>query len=111
MSVSDRGNLWATAPAAPAPNPYKLDMREFDLVRLLGRGLDLADIAELLGVTGRSVQLQRERIMLKLGARNLAHLEHIVSTLGRLDADWTETVYLDDFSDDGDDEPDLVFAD
>ena len=113
MQFSDRGNLWANAPSASAANPYQLDAREFDVARLLGRGLGLAEIAETLGLTGRAVLARRERLMAKLGARNLAHLEHIISTLGRLESDWSETVYLDDFSDGlaSDEEPDLIFAD
>jgi len=112
VPASDRGNLWATAPSASSSNPYQLSPREFDVARLLGRGLGLVEIAELLGISGRSVLAQRERLMAKLGARNLAHLEHIIATLGRLDSDWSETVYLDDFSDGlADEEPDLIFAD
>lgn len=111
MPVSDRENLWAIAPSASSSNPYGLSTREFDIARLVARGLDLVEIAETLGLSGRSVLLERERLMLKLGARNLAHLEHIVSTLGHLDSDWTELVYVDDFTDDGTEAPDLVFAD
>lgn len=107
MSVPDRGNLWLAAPSVAASNPYHLDRREFDVMRLIGRGMDLPEIAEALAISGRSALAQRERIMAKFGARNLAHLEHIVATMGRLDSDWPETVYLDDFSD----EPDIVFAD
>lgn len=110
MQFSDRGNLWASAPSS---NPYGLNSREFEIARMLGRGLGLAEIAETLALSGRTVLAQRERLMQKLGARNLAHLEHIIATLGRLDSDWSETVYLDDLSDGlaSDAEPDLIFAD
>ncbi len=112
MPASDRGNLWAPAPSAPSSNPYQLTAREYDVARMLGRGLGLVEIAETLGISGRSVLAQRERLMAKLGARNLAHLDHIISTLERLESDWSETVYLDDFSDGlADEESDLIFAD
>lgn len=110
--MSGRGNLWATAPSATL-NPYGLNSREFDVARMLGRGLGLAEIAETLGLSGRSVLAQRERLMQKFNARNLAHLEHIIATLGPLDTDWSETVYLDDLSAGlaSDEESDLIFAD
>jgi DNA-binding CsgD family transcriptional regulator len=113
VSASDREHLWATAPSAVSSNPYQLTAREFDVARMLGRGLGVAEIAETLGLSGRSVLAQRERLMEKLGARNLAHLEHIIATLERLDSDWSESVYLDDFSDGlaDEEEPDLIFAD
>ena len=113
MHFSDRGNQWAAAPTASALNPYGLSAREFDVARLLGRGLGLAEVAETLGLSGRRVLAERERLMQKLRARNLAHLEHIIATLGQLDTDWSGTVYLDDLSDGltADAESDLVFAD
>lgn len=113
MRFSDREGLWANAPSPSFSNPYNLSASEFDVARMIGRGLGLAEIAETLGLTGRSVLAQRDRLMQKLGARNTAHLEHIISTLGRLDSDWSETVYLDDFSDGlaDDEKPDLIFAD
>lgn len=113
MRFSDRESLWANAPSASCSNPYNLSAGEFDVARMLGRGLGFAEIAETLGLSGRSVLAQRDRLMQKLGARNTAHLEHIISTLGRLDSDWSESVYLDDDSDGlaDDEEPDLIFAD
>jgi DNA-binding CsgD family transcriptional regulator len=107
VSAFDSQHLWAPAVAA---NPYDLDAREFDIVRLIGRGFDLAEIAETLGLTGRTVLASRERLMQKLGARNLAHLDHIVSTLGHADLGASEVVYLEDYAE-GADESDLVFAD
>ena len=110
MSTSDGANLRAEAPSSY--NPYGLTTREFDVARMLGRGLGVVEIAETLGISGRSVIAQRERLMQKLGARNFIHLEHIISPLGRLESDWSETVYLDDFSDGlADEETDLIFAD
>jgi len=113
VPASDREDLWAIAPSASSSNPYQLTVREFDVARMIDRGLGVAEIAETLDISGRSVLAQRDRLMEKLGARNLAHLEHIIATLDRLDSDWSETVYLDDLSDGLADEAgaDLVFAD
>ena len=113
VRYSDRESLRAHAPSASWSNPYNLSSGEFDVARLLGRGLGLAEIAETLGLTGRSTLSLRDRLMQKLGARNLAHLEHIISTLGRIDTDWSETIYLDDGSDGlaDDEEPEVIFAD
>lgn len=110
MRFSDRGNLWATAPSPSSQNPYGLTPGEFNVGRLLGRGLGLAEIAETLGMSGRAVLAERDRLMRKLGAHNFAHFEHIVATLTGLDSDWSENVYLDDTSDGLDDE-DIVFVD
>jgi len=111
VPFSDRENLLAVAPSPTASNPYGLSTGEFNVARMMGRGLGLAEIAEALGVTARSVHAQRERLMLKLRARNVAHLEHIIATLVGIDADWSEAVTLDDASDDLVDFEDLIFAD
>jgi len=111
VRFSDRGNLRAYAPSASLHNPYDLSTGEFNVARMLGRGLGLAEIAETLGMTGRSVLAQRDRLMQKLGARNLAHLEHIIATLIGIDSDWSETVYLDDSSDGLSDDDDLIYLD
>ena len=111
MRFSDCGNLRAYAPSASLQNPYDLSSGEFDVARMLGRGLGLAEIAETLGMTGRSVLAQRDRLMQKLGARNLTHLEHIIATVIGIDSDWSETVYLDDTSDGLAEDEDLNFAD
>lgn len=113
MRFSDRGSLRANAPSASFSNPYNLSAGEFDVSRLIGRGLGLAEIAETLGLTGRSTLVLRDRLMHKLGARNEAHLEHIISTLAPLDTDWSESVYLDDYTQGlaDDAEPEVIFAD
>lgn len=111
MPFSDREKLRAVAPSASAGNPYGLNASELNVARMMGRGLGLAEIAETLGITGRSVRAQRDRLMQKLHARNLAHLEHIIATLIGVDADWSEAVTLDDSADDPVDFEDLIFAD
>jgi DNA-binding CsgD family transcriptional regulator len=111
VRFSDSGNLRAIAPSASPHNPYDLSPGEFNVARMLGRGLGLAEIAETLGMSGRSVLAQRDRLMQKLRARNLAHFEHIIATLIGLDTDWSESVYLDDTSDGLADDEDIVFAD
>jgi DNA-binding CsgD family transcriptional regulator len=111
VRFSDREHLRAIAPSASPQNPYDLSPGEFNVARMLGRGLGLAEIAETLGMTGRSVLAQRDRLMQKLRARNLAHLEHIIATMVGVDSDWSEAVYIDDFSDGLADVEDLIFAD
>lgn len=111
MPFSDRENLRAVAPSPATSNPYGLSSGEFNVARMMGQGLGLAEIAEALGITGRSVHAQRERLMLKLRARNLAHLEHIIATLVDFDSDWSEAVTLDDSADDHADFEDLIFVD
>jgi DNA-binding CsgD family transcriptional regulator len=100
VTFSEREKLQAVAFAVSAHNPYGLNAGEFNVARMLGRGLGLAEIAETLGMTGRSVLAHRDRLMQKLHARNQAHLEHIIATLIGVDYDWSESVYLDDLSDD-----------
>ena len=111
LRFSDSNNLRAEAPSASPYNPYGLTPVEFNVARMLGRGLGLAEVAEMLGLSGRSVLAQRDRLMLKLRARNIAHFEHIIATLTGLQSDWSETVYLDDDSDGLADDTDIVFAD
>jgi len=111
MGFSDSQHLRAAAPAAAPYNPYGLSSVEFNVARMIGRGLGLAEIAEMLGMSGRSVLAQRDRLMVKLRARNVAHFEHIIATLTGLQSDWSETVYLDDDSDGLSDDKDIVLAD
>jgi len=110
MGFSDSQHLRAAAPADSQCNPYGLSQVEFSVARMLGRGLGLAEVAETLGMSGRSVLAQRDRLMVKLRARNVAHFEHIIATLTGLQSDWSETVYLDDSDGLGDDDA-IVFAD
>jgi DNA-binding CsgD family transcriptional regulator len=114
MPYFDHGNLWAVLPGASLSNPRGLNTSETELARMIVSGLGIAEIADILGLTGRSVLSIRERLMQKLGAHSLAHLENILSSAGMSEDELSEAIYLDDFTDekaDLDDEPDLIFLD
>ena len=53
-----------------------LTAREVEIVRLLAEGKVNKEIAVMLGITARTVETHRARIMLKLGAHSLAELIH-----------------------------------
>ena len=57
--------------ARPATTP-----RELEIVRLLAEGKTNKEIAALLGITVRTVETHRAKIMLKLGLHSLAELVH-----------------------------------
>lgn len=56
----------------------RLTARERDVVLLLAEGLHNVEVAERLGISPRTVEVHKARIMAKLGARNLAQLVRIV---------------------------------
>lgn len=62
--------------------------REIEIIRLLAEGKSNKEIAALLGITVRTVETHRAKIMLKLGLHSLAELIHyalhneIISTKG-----------------------------
>jgi FixJ family two-component response regulator len=51
-----------------------LTARERDVLPLLLEGLHHRDVAERLGISARTVEIHKARIMDKTGARNLAEL-------------------------------------
>jgi DNA-binding NarL/FixJ family response regulator len=53
-----------------------LTAREVEIVRLLAEGKVNKQIAAMLGITARTVETHRARIMLKLGVHSLAELIH-----------------------------------
>jgi DNA-binding NarL/FixJ family response regulator len=57
--------------AGPATTP-----RELEIVRLLAAGKTNKEIGALLGITVRTVETHRAKIMLKLGLHSLAELVH-----------------------------------
>jgi DNA-binding NarL/FixJ family response regulator len=57
--------------AGPATTP-----RELEIIRLLAEGKTNKEIAALLGITVRTVETHRAKIMLKLGLHSLAELVH-----------------------------------
>src|SRR5713226_8166820 len=67
--------------AASEPKRRKLAQgrptpREVEIVRLLGEGRTNKEIAEALGITVRTVETHRAKIMLKLGLHSLTELVH-----------------------------------
>ena len=54
----------------------RITPRELEIVRLLAEGKVNKEIAALLGITVRTVETHRAKIMLKLGLRSLAELIH-----------------------------------
>ena len=65
-SKNQRGES-ASTPATP---------REVEVIRLLAEGKSNKEIAALLGITVRTVETHRAKIMLKLGLHSLAELIH-----------------------------------
>lgn len=59
---------------APAPDLACLTGRERDVLRLLAQGGRTKDIAATLGISAKTVETYRGRVMLKLGIDNLAGL-------------------------------------
>lgn len=63
----------ADAPPAPAALPT-LSSREREVMALVVEGCDNRQIGERLGISFRTVEVHKGRLMSKLGARNLAEL-------------------------------------
>ncbi|MBC5784633.1 response regulator transcription factor [Ramlibacter sp. USB13] len=67
-----------TRPAATA-----LSQREREVLALVVDGVDNRGIGERLGISPRTVEVHKSRIMTKLGARNLAELMRIANAAGK----------------------------
>lgn len=65
------------APATDAPAGPRLSARERQVMALLVRGLHNRRIAEELGISPRTVEVHKARVMAKLGAANLVELVRI----------------------------------
>ena len=59
-----------------------LTERERGVMELLVQGLHNRDVAERLGISPRTVEIHKARIMAKLGARNLVELVRVVEGAG-----------------------------
>lgn len=79
-------------------NPYGLTPREQEVAILIAEGLTSRAAGIKLGISHRTVEIHRAHVMRKVGARNSAHLVHIISTLTRLLAPRSEIVYVEDFA-------------
>ena len=73
---------WARLPEepvarGPAARPATLSAREREVLDLVVDGLDNHAVGERLGISPRTVEVHKSRLMAKLGARNLAELLRI----------------------------------
>lgn len=64
--------------AALCAAPYYVTTRELEVLDLLLSGLSNKEVASQLGISFKTVQSHRQRIMDKLGARSPMHLAEIV---------------------------------
>jgi DNA-binding NarL/FixJ family response regulator len=62
--------------------PYYVTMRELEVLDLLLSGLSNKEVAGKLGISFKTVQAHRQRVMDKLGARSPMHLAEIVRRAG-----------------------------
>ena len=79
--VDRRRNEPAYYPALTAA-PYYVTTRELEVLDLLLSGLSNKEVAGKLGISFKTVQSHRQRIMDKLGARSPMHLAEIVRRVG-----------------------------
>jgi DNA-binding NarL/FixJ family response regulator len=62
-------------PAEPKPGP-RITPRELEIIRLLAEGKSNKELSAQLGITVRTVETHRSKIMLKLSLHSLAELIH-----------------------------------
>lgn len=62
--------------------PYYVTARELEVLDLLLSGLSNKEVAGKLGISFKTVQAHRQRVMDKLGARSPMHLAEIVRSAG-----------------------------
>ena len=60
------------------PGAETLTAREMDVLDEIARGLSNKEAGRILGISPRTVEVHRARVMEKLGARNTADLMRIV---------------------------------
>lgn len=65
------------------PTASTLSAREREVLALVVDGIDNRSIGERLGISPRTVEVHKARVMTKLGARNLAELIRIVDAAAR----------------------------
>lgn len=99
LDIADQRSSLATREPAPAPAPvaaerrprnevsrylpltgapYYVTTRELEVLELLLSGLSNKEVAGKLGISFKTVQSHRQRVMDKLGARSPMHLAEIV---------------------------------
>jgi DNA-binding NarL/FixJ family response regulator len=79
--LNPRGQHQQEGRAGPRTTP-----REIEIIRLLAEGKINKEIASLLGITVRTVETHRAKIMLKLGLHSLAELIHYAMRHGIISA-------------------------
>ena len=72
------------ANSVDAANLAKLTRREREVLGLAGKGLHAKEIARVLGISPRTVEVHKASVMSKLGARNVAELVRFAMTAERL---------------------------
>jgi DNA-binding CsgD family transcriptional regulator len=78
-SCKDRRNPYdlvacAFEPALSEPNVPQITERERTIVAAMNEGMTSKEIARMLGLSHRTVETYRQRLMTKTGARNSSHL-------------------------------------
>jgi len=66
----------------PYPEGYRPSARESEVIRLLAQGKSNKQVATMLGITVRTVETHRARIMMKLGIHSIVDLVHYANTHG-----------------------------
>lgn len=62
-----------------------LTPREKEVFKLLGKGLSNKIVAPMLGVTERTIEAHRARILRKMKAKNLVHLLYLLIPFSEFD--------------------------
>ncbi|HJW11039.1 MAG TPA: response regulator [Albitalea sp.] len=78
-----RGLPIDAAQSGTRPRAATLSAREREVMALVVEGLDNRSLGERLGISPRTVEVHKSRVMAKLGARNLAELIRIAHAGGR----------------------------
>jgi DNA-binding NarL/FixJ family response regulator len=100
LDMAEQRSLAAEAPSVPQPQlerpsrrtdaprlaaltaaPHFVTVRELDVLELLLSGLSNKEVAGKLGISFKTVQAHRQRVMDKLGARSPMHLAEIVRSV------------------------------
>lgn len=82
VETAMRGLPAPTSEIGTRPVQTTLSAREREVMALVVDGLDNGTIGERLGISPRTVEVHKSRVMTKLGARNLAELVRIAHAQG-----------------------------
>jgi FixJ family two-component response regulator len=82
VETAMRGLPETAAAIGTRPVATTLSAREREVMGLVVDGLDNRTIGERLGISPRTVEVHKSRVMTKLGARNLAELVRIAHAMG-----------------------------